>query len=293
MGGLPPAPDRLPDGFSVHKAIHAARLVETAYALYQQWSDAGKPPEDRMRFTPVVRGTLVFDQPFWRTLTYRQPAGTGKSALRFRTVREHTPAGACARRGRHLFIVFRGTLSSGEKLSNWMAGRMDAVFDNLDRGGVHRGFHRCYESVREAVHGFAAAHASPERHIRIAGHSLGGALAFLAGMDIATGGLPFRTLEIHAFGSPLVGSARWARHYDRQRTATWRIVNRRDFITRIPPTLLGYRHAGTPVRFTSPRGVRPHGLSEAYLPALLEARAERAPLSSLRARCAAGAASTP
>ena len=78
MGGLPPAPDRLPDGFSVHKAIHAARLVETAYALYQQWSDAGKPPEDRMRFTPVVRGTLVFDQPFWRTLTYRQPAGTGK-----------------------------------------------------------------------------------------------------------------------------------------------------------------------------------------------------------------------
>lgn len=268
MNPAPSLPFPLPEGFSLRNAIHAAHLVERAYDLYQQWSDAGKPSPDRMEFHPVSQGRIVFSEPFWRTLSYRKRLGGGTRGGRRIPVVEHTPAGVCARRGRQLFVVFRGTLSPGEKITNWMAHRQDAAFDDLSGGGVHRGFHRCYESVRDDIHRFLDAHAAPEHSIRVAGHSLGGALAALAAMGIATCGLPFRRLEVFSFASPRTGSARWARHFDRQPIAAWRIANRRDLVARMPPTFLGYRHAGTPLLFTSPPGIPPHSLHAAYLPGL-------------------------
>lgn len=262
----------LAEGFSVRKAIHCAHLVETAYDLYQQWSDAGKPAPERMVFRPVARGALELADPFWRTLAYRRSFGGGKGGRRVRWVAETTPAGVCARRGDRLFIVFRGTQSAGEKISNSMAGKQDAIFDDLPGGGVHRGFHRCYESVRPAIRAFLEAHATDRARICATGHSLGGALAFLAAMDIATGGLPYRALEVFTFASPLVGSARWARHFSRQRLAAWRIANRRDVVTKLPPAWLGYRAAGVAVEFTSAAGLPPHSLDQTYLPALRAAR---------------------
>jgi triacylglycerol lipase len=256
--------------FSLRKAIHCANLVNVAYDLYQQWSDARKPPEAEMRFKPVACGTLAFSAPFWRTLTYRKspPAGPKNTARRFETIAERTPAGVCARRDNTLFVIFRGTQSAGEKITNWMVDKQDAVFDDLKGGNVHRGFHRCYESVRDSVMDFLKVHAGPDRSIRVTGHSLGGALATLAAMDIATCGRPYRALEVFTFASPLVGAARWARHYEEQRAATWRIANRRDLVTKVPPSLLGYRAVGIPLLFSSPDGIPPHSLTEAYLPAL-------------------------
>ena len=267
----------LPGAFSLRKAIHCANLVNVAYALYQQWSDADKPPEVEMAFQPVAYGKLDFSAPFWRTLTYRKPMPTGprNTARRYKTVVEHTPAGICARGNQTLFIVFRGTQSAGEKLKNWMADKQDAVFDDLQGGKVHRGFHHCYATVRKSIMDFLRAHTAPNQTIRVTGHSLGGALATLAAMDIATGGLPFRALEVYTFASPLVGGVRWARHYAQQRAATWRIANRRDLVTKVPPAFLGYRHVGTPLLFSSPDGIPPHSLTDAYLPALRATRDTR------------------
>lgn len=268
-----PIAQPLPEGFSIRKAIHCANLVDVAYDHYQQWSDAGKPAPEDMRFKPVDHGKLVFADPFWRTLTYRTPRDTGgKGGTRYVPRTETTPAGVCARRGDHLFIVFRGTQSTGEKISNYMAGKLDAVFDNLQGGNVHRGFHQCYESVRPAIRAFLEAHAAPAAHIRVTGHSLGGALASLAAMDIATGGLPYRTLEVFTYASPLVGTARWAQHFSIQRLAAWRIANRRDIVPKVPPTLLGYRPVGVPIEFTSADGQPPHSLDLTYLPALRAAQ---------------------
>ena len=274
MSRAVPIAQPLPEGFSIRKAIQCAHLVNVAYDLYQQWSDAGKPDPHLMRFRPVVRGQLVFSVPFWRTLTYRQArsGGNDKGGPRHVVHTETTPAGVCARHGNRLFIVFRGTQSAGEKISNNMAGKLDAVFDNLQGGNVHRGFHRCYESVRPAIQEFLETHAGPQSLIRVTGHSLGGALASLAAMDIATGGLPCRALEVFTFASPLVGAARWARHVSGQRLAAWRIANRRDLVTKVPPALLGYRHVGVPIPFTSAKHLPPHSLAQTYLPALRAAR---------------------
>jgi hypothetical protein len=273
MSRAVPIAQPLPEGFSIRKAIQCAQLVNGTYDLYQQWSDAGNPAPAAMRFQPIEHGKLVFSDPFWRTLTYRTSRESGgKGGPRPVTRTETTPAGVCARSGHRLFIVFRGTQSAGEKISNSMAGKLDAVFDNLQGGHVHRGFHRCYESVRPAIQSFLLAHAGPESLIRVTGHSLGGALASLAAMDIATGGLPCRALEVYTFASPRVGAARWARHFSAQRLAAWRIANRRDVVTKVPPAFLGYRHAGVPIEFTSAKDLPPHSLDQTYLPALRAAR---------------------
>ena len=273
MSRAVPIAQPLPEGFSIRKAIQCAHLVNVAYDPYQQWSDAGKPEPHLMRFRPVVHGQLVFSDPFWRTLTYRTPRESGgKGGPRYETRTETTPAGVCAQSGNLLFIVFRGTQSAGEKISNNMAGKLDAVFDNLQGGNVHRGFHRCYASVRPAIQEFLETHAGPQSLIRVTGHSLGGALAFLAAIDIATGGLPCRALDVFTFASPLVGAARWARHFSAQRLAAWRIANRSDLVTKVPPGLLGYRHVGVPISFSSADGLPPHSLAQTYLPALRAAR---------------------
>lgn len=262
-------PGPLPADFSLRKAIRCIHLVQLVYDLYQQWSDAGKPPENQMDFRPVSSGKLVIPAPFWRTLTYRKhAAGGAKSGRRPQRVVERTPAGACVRKNEILFIIFRGTLSTGEKLTNWMASRQDAVFDDLEGGGVHRGFHQCYASVRKAILAFLVAEAASGRTIRLTGHSLGAALAILAAMDIATSGVPFRTLEVFATGAPLVGSRKWADYYTQQPITTWRIANEKDLVTKIPPAFLGYRQVGVPILFSAPKDAPPHSLAQAYLPAL-------------------------
>lgn len=281
MGDAFHLPDPLPPGFSLRTAIRCARLVDDVYGFYQQWSDAGKPPPAQMVFRPIRAGrsSLVFSEPFWRTLTYRKPIHPGSRHALRRTaeVVECTPAGACARQGQRLFIVFRGTLGQAEKITNWMATRRDAVFDDLEGGGVHRGFHRCYESVREAIMKFVRDEADADKTIRIVGYSLGGALASLAAMDVATYGLPYRALEVFTFASPRVGSRKWAAHFDRQRIRSWRIANERDLVAKVPPALFGYRHVGTPLLFSSREGDAPHGLMNTYLPALRRAGSGRPP----------------
>lgn len=263
-------PDPLPDGFSRSVALRCGDLVNVAYSLYQQWSDAGKPAETNMRFKPIEYGDLVFSAPFWRTLKYRKSIRRGprNTLVRYRTVTEHTPAGICAQSGNVLYVVFRGTRSGGEKIKNWMAKKQDAVFDDLEGGGVHRGFHLCYESVRPAIREFLEKHADTDKTIRVTGHSLGGALASLAAMDIATGGLPYRALEAYTFASPRVGAPKWSAHYATQRAATWRIANRKDPITIVPPKTMGFLHVGIPIRFSALSGFAAHSLDNAYLPAL-------------------------
>lgn len=278
-----PAP--LPAEFPRRVAWRCAQFVGLAYALYQQWSDAGKPPAAKMRFRPVALGRVILANPFWRTLTYRKPLPRGPKSVRprYKTMVEHTPAGACAESGNILYVVFRGTIGNAEKITNFMAGKEDAVFDDLPGGGVHRGFLRCYATVREPILDYLEAHAGRDKTIRIAGYSLGGALASLAAMDVATSWLPYRKLEVFTFASPRTGSAKWAEHYGRQRISSWRIANQKDPVVKVPFKFLGYRHVGVPLRFAALSGLAAHSLDNAYLPVLRAAAHPQKPTPAANA----------
>lgn len=107
---------------------------------------------------------------------------------------------------------------------------------------VHRGFCGSYFSVSEKIH----ARVQGANRIILTGHSLGGALATLAALDLFENGLP--VVNVVTFGSPRVGNGAFRDFYDTALGGkTLRLVAQGDPVTFMPPWLNGFRHVGTEV----------------------------------------------
>jgi triacylglycerol lipase len=100
--------------------------------------------------------------------------------------------------------------------------------------------------MRDAI--IACKHFRVNHHCRpqtlwVTGHSLGGALATLAVAklrmeeDRCVNGL-------YTFGSPRVGDRIFARNFNMEFNAAYRIVNNNDVVTRVPARLMMYSHVG-------------------------------------------------
>lgn len=163
------------------------------------------------------------------------------------------PIGFVARKRDAVYVVFRGTQTPSEWISN-----MNAVLKPYEYGGagnVHGGFAELYGSIRETVME-AIDSQGKRRKIYIAGHSLGAAIATLGVRDIGKDGRN-AIKGVYLYGSPRVGDAEYAKEYDRgYRGVTYRIVNSSDLVTSVPPpipvlgSLGGYfSHVETPVDF--------------------------------------------
>lgn len=86
---------------------------------------------------------------------------------------------------------------------------------------------------------------SPGDRLFVTGHSLGGALANLAAYYIDRD-FGRRVTLLCTFGAPRVLDARMAASVDGDAPfSAWRFVNGADIVTRVPPRLFGFRHAGT------------------------------------------------
>lgn len=127
-------------------------------------------------------------------------------------------------------LVFRGTDGPGA----WGINVKGALADWPQGGRVHTGFQRALDFVWREVDAALDKSAAP---IFYTGHSLGGALAMLS----ASRRPPLAT---YAFGAPRVGDAGFAETL--AGAAVYRLVNRRDSVTSLPPNLPGlrFRHAG-------------------------------------------------
>ncbi|KAL3695407.1 hypothetical protein R1sor_009483 [Riccia sorocarpa] len=90
-------------------------------------------------------------------------------------------------------------------------------------------------------------------HIYATGHSLGGALATLFALDLASSKLA-KDGQIHVtmynYGSPRVGNKRFAEMYNKTVKDSWRIVNHRDIVPTVP-RLMGYCHVAQPIYLTT------------------------------------------
>ncbi|XWW93385.1 hypothetical protein V2A60_001318 [Cordyceps javanica] len=109
---------------------------------------------------------------------------------------------------------------------------------------VHSGFADSWDEISAAATSAIAEglRANPNYKLVITGHSLGGAVATLAGAYLRRSG--FRA-AIYTFGTPRVGNDVFANFSNRQRGGLFRITHIDDPVPRLPPMIFSYRHSGT------------------------------------------------
>lgn len=147
-------------------------------------------------------------------------------------------------------IAFRGSEETG--VADWITDLKisQQVFPYKESGNkkikVHYGFIEAYQSVREAV--LKGAKDTPLKKIICTGHSLGGALATLAALDIQFN-CPDKQVECYTYGSPKVGNKDFVESYNKRVPNTFRFVNGIDAVPQIPP--IAYEHVGKELKLES------------------------------------------
>jgi triacylglycerol lipase len=154
-----------------------------------------------------------------------------------------------------IILAFRGSepLSLGDWLSDADCQRMKAC-----GGRVHAGFWQDWQSIWATVEtqlsqiygsgSGGAAGGQRDRRFWLTGHSLGGALATLAGIQLQMCG--YGVNGIYTFGTPRVGDRSFALQFNRRLYQhTFRLVNHKDVVPHLPPLGLGYAHVGQLIYF--------------------------------------------
>lgn len=142
----------------------------------------------------------------------------------------------------HQVLAFAGSY----ELKDW---GHDANFSRTsykDMGHVHRGFASAYEEIIGTLDCV-----DKDKPLILTGHSLGGATATIAALDLKRRG--YNVHSMYTFGSPKVGNAAFKEAYDKEGIPTFRFVNSFDVVSRMPK--MGYKHVGEPV-FISSKGER-------------------------------------
>ena len=168
----------------------------------------------------------------------------------------------------HTVVAFRGTESLLKVPADWLTNldKSQATAEWLtipddEQPYMHRGFLRAYEIIRPEL--IDAVKDIQPRHIYMTGHSLGGALATLAALDIRMQFPPI-CVTMYSFGSPRVGESVFARIYNYMVPDSYRIVHDGD---RAPEQLhedfqhIGHQHTLD----RHPDSKYPHHKCEYYL----------------------------
>jgi pimeloyl-ACP methyl ester carboxylesterase len=123
---------------------------------------------------------------------------------------------------------------------------------------VHSGFINAYEELQEQLYKYLAELNCS--HVAVTGHSLGGAIATVAALDIRVSG--FQVNPVFTFGSPRVGNPEFVEAYVKASRAQsveppqWRVVHFHDPVARLPPPSaaevigLNYSHMGREVYYS-------------------------------------------
>ena len=144
--------------------------------------------------------------------------------------------GYVAHRGQDLFLAFRGTASPLDEwersIKQWIAN-LDFHQVVAHGGRVHRGFHEALDAIWEQVGDPVRGHVGSNFRLWITGHSLGGALAILAGARLHEEGVAIS--GIYTFGAPSIGDSGFATSYQ---PALHRVENSCDAVCHLPPPYL-------------------------------------------------------
>jgi len=152
---------------------------------------------------------------------------------------------------KEIILSFRGTQQNS--LSNWVSNLNIAstvAYKDVPKAEVHDGFYHAYMGLHTQIISAVSRLTSkyPSLPVIITGHSLGGALATLAAIDLVE---TFKSSKFYVwnYGSPRVGNDIFANHVKQNVGYTWRTTNQKDIVPHVPPRLLGFQHVATEVWF--------------------------------------------
>ncbi|HUJ15448.1 MAG TPA: lipase family protein [Thermoanaerobaculia bacterium] len=142
--------------------------------------------------------------------------------------------------GRVAILTYRGT--SPGSLTDW---RGDA---DIGSDSIHAGFARNLSATRLGV--IDALNERPFDALYVTGHSLGGALAVLFALSIATNRLSDRLRSVYTFGQPMVCRPPLTDDARAMTARIFRHVMPRDVVPALPPADYGaFEHFGREYRF--------------------------------------------
>jgi triacylglycerol lipase len=130
-----------------------------------------------------------------------------------------------------IIITFRGTRTFKDNESDQDLYQVPYPFVR-NAGKTHRGFTCIYQSTRNDLIGQIKTLSTTKR-LFVSGHSLGGALAVLAALDIAVNS-KFENPFVYTYGSPRVGDPVFASRFNHMITNSIRIFNVHDIIPTLP-----------------------------------------------------------
>lgn len=135
---------------------------------------------------------------------------------------------------RNIILAFRGTQSTRDWLSDADILQTEYPYNRWG-GRTHAGFTTIYNSCREEILDRLQMLPSTA-NLFITGHSLGGALAVLSALDVASN--THYNPVMYSFAGPRVGDPRFALTYHRLVPSTMRVVNVYDIVPRVPPEFI-------------------------------------------------------
>jgi Lipase (class 3) len=155
-----------------------------------------------------------------------------------------------------IVLSFRGT--NGLDLENWISNIkvLMRVYPNSPITGaeVHTGFFQAYDEIKDkvrlAVNTLFQAH--PTATIFVTGHSLGGALATFAALDIKLNINPAAKVTLYTYGQPRCGNEKFSDLLFSKLDGKYiRVTHYDDTVAHIPPLISYFKHAGNEVWYKS------------------------------------------
>lgn len=143
-----------------------------------------------------------------------------------------------------IVVAFAG---SGASIRNWLTdftfSETTSTLPNCNSCLVHSGFASGWSDRRQIVLDTIANSLVIHQNysVVLTGHSIGGAVATLAGAELRSMGIK---LDIYTFGSPRVGNNRFASYVTSQAPSlglNFRVTHVNDPVPQLPPTWIGYQ----------------------------------------------------
>jgi len=197
----------------------AVALMQLCLESYQMLSDF----EDGQTFTLPAPYTLR--EQFYTEEHFSGDGLNGKVPIAF-----------VATSGDAIYVVFRGTKTISEWISDAMFGQV--AYPYVANGGkTETGFSAIYDGIRAPLIQEVTSLAGGGTYttLYITGHSLGGALSVLAAPDLAAQ-TPFTQPVVYTFAGPRAGDPMFASVYNAIKNS-WRVVNTNDEAPKVPTSV--------------------------------------------------------